>query len=197
LAVFVVNGIASAVPATLILFFVQDRLQAATATQPFFLGSYFFSAALSIPLWLKLVGRIGLARCWLLGMVLAVAVFACAAQLGSGDSAAFLLVCALSGVALGTDLTLPAALLAGTIAASGDRGRAEGAYFGWWNFATKLNLALAAGVALPTLSWLGYTPGAQDAAALRTLTWTYCLLPCALKLLAATLLYTLIIRRTP
>ena len=108
-----------------------------------------------------------------------------------------MVVCALSGVALGTDLALPAALLAGTIAASGDRGRAEGAYFGWWNFATKLNLALAAGVALPLLGLSGYTPGAQDAAALRTLTVAYCLVPCALKLLAATLLYTLIIRKPP
>jgi Na+/melibiose symporter-like transporter len=197
LAVFVVNGIASAVPATLILFFVQDRLQAPAQLQPLFLGSYFLSAALAIPLWLKLVTKIGLARTWGLGMLLAVSVFAFAAQLGSGDSMAFLLVCALSGVALGTDLALPAALLAGTIAASGDRGRAEGAYFGWWNFATKLNLALAAGVALPLLSWLGYAPGAQDAAALQTLSYAYCLLPCALKLLAATLLYTLIIRRTP
>ena len=87
------------------------------------------------------------------------------------------------------------ALLAGTIAASGDQGRAEGAYFGWWNFATKLNLALAAGVALPMLGALGYVPGARDAAALQTLTWAYCLLPCALKLLAATLLYLLILRK--
>lgn len=197
LAVFMVNGIASAVPATLILFFVQDRLQAAPELQPFFLGSYFLSAALAIPLWLRLVPHLGLARTWGLGMLLALAVFVFAAQLGSGDSAAFMAVCALSGVALGTDLALPAAMLAGTLAASGDRGKSEGAYFGWWNFATKLNLALAAGLTLPVLDWLGYAPGAQDAEALRTLSWAYCLLPCALKLLAATLLYTLIIRRSP
>ncbi|WP_342621066.1 MFS transporter [Rhodoferax sp. GW822-FHT02A01] len=197
LAVFMANGIASAVPATLILFFVQDRLQAPAHLQPFFLGSYFLCAALSMPLWLCLVPRLGLARTWGLGMLMAIAVFAFAAQLGAGDSAAFMVVCALSGVALGTDLALPAALLAGTIAASGDRGQAEGAYFGWWNFATKLNLALAAGVALPLLGLSGYTPGAQDATALRTLTFAYCLVPCALKLLAATLLYNLIIRKPP
>ena len=197
LAVFVVNGIASAIPATLILFFVQDRLQAPAATEPLFLGSYFLSAALTIPIWLKVVKRIGLARTWGLGMLLSISVFVFAAQLGAGDVAAFVLVCALSGVALGTDLALPGALLAGTIAANGDRGQAEGAYFGWWNFATKLNLALAAGVALPALSALGYQPGARDAQALQTLTWAYCLLPCALKSLAAALLYTLIIRKTP
>jgi Na+/melibiose symporter-like transporter len=197
LAVFMVNGIASAIPATLILFFVQDRLQAPAATEPLFLGSYFLCAALAIPLWLRVVRLIGLARTWGLGMVLSIAVFIFAAQLGAGDVTAFVVVCALSGIALGTDLALPSALLAGTIQTEGDQGHAEGAYFGWWNFATKLNLALAAGVALPALALLGYAPGARDEAALQTLTFAYCLLPCALKALAGMLLYTLIIRKSP
>jgi Na+/melibiose symporter-like transporter len=197
LAVFVVNGIASAVPATLILFFVQDRLQAPEQMQPLFLGSYFVFAAMAIPLWLKVVQRLGLASTWALGMLLAVVVFSFAMLLGAGDIAGFWLVCALAGVALGTDLALPGAMLAGVIQGSGDRGSAEGAYFGWWNFATKLNLALAAGVALPVLGLLGYTPGAQDPQALQTLAWAYCLLPCVLKLVALSLLYFLIIRKTP
>ena len=196
LAVFMVNGIASAVPATLLLFFVQDRLQAPASTEPLFLGSYFLSAALALPLWLRVVQRIGLARSWGLGMLLSIAVFVFAATLGAGDVLPFVLVCALSGIGLGADLALPGALLAGTIQASGDQGRAEGAYFGWWNFATKLNLALAAGLALPLLGALGYVPGTRDAAALQTLSWAYCLLPCALKLVAAGLLYQLIIRKT-
>jgi GPH family glycoside/pentoside/hexuronide:cation symporter len=194
LAVFVINGTASAVPATLVLFFVQDRLQAAPAVEPAFLATYFLCAALSIPLWVRLVARLGLARTWLVGMGLSVGVFIWAATLGAGDVAAFLIVCALSGVALGTDLTLPGALLAGLIGQLGERGRREGAYFGWWNFATKLNLALAAGLALPLLALFGYTPGARDPAALQTLTVAYCLLPCALKLLAAAALYALVIR---
>ncbi len=196
LAVFMLNGIASAVPATLVLFFVQDRLQAPLALQPAFLGSYFVCAALSIPLWLMAVKRIGLARCWLAGMVLSMVVFICALQLGTGDSTAFLVVCALSGVALGTDLALPSALLAGVVQRAGDSGRAEGSYFGWWNFATKLNLALAAGLALPLLSVFGYAPGVQDPQALAALSTAYCLLPVVLKLIAAILLYTLILRKS-
>jgi len=189
LAVFMLNGIASAVPATLVLFFVQDRLQAPRSAEPAFLGAYFLCAALSIPLWLRAVRRFGIARTWLAGMALAVAVFAWASRLGAGDTAPFLVICVLSGAALGTDLALPGALLAGVVAAAGDRGRAEGAYFGWWNFATKLNLALAAGLALPALALFGYTPGTRDPAALQALTLAYCLLPCALKLLAAGTLY--------
>jgi Na+/melibiose symporter-like transporter len=67
LAVFMLNGIASAIPATLVLFFIQDRLQAPPAQEPMFLAAYFVCAALSIPLWLRAVARWGLARTWLAG----------------------------------------------------------------------------------------------------------------------------------
>ncbi len=103
-------------------------------------------------------------------------------------------MCALSGVALGADLTLPSAILAGVIQRAGHGEQAEGAYFGWWNFATKLNLALAAGVALPALAWFGYEPGSRSPQALAALTTAYCMLPCLLKLGAAALLHTLLIR---
>ncbi len=195
LAIYLLNGIASAVPATLVLFFIRDRLQA-PSLEPLFLASYFAAAALSIPVWVRVVGRFGLARSWLAGMLLAIAVFAWAAALGAGDVAAFTVVCVLSGVALGADLSLPAALLAGVIQSAGHGGRAEGAYFGWWNFATKLNLALAAGVALPALQWFGYAPGSQSVQALSALTIAYCVLPCVLKLGAAGLLWSQWIKGT-
>jgi glycoside/pentoside/hexuronide:cation symporter, GPH family len=188
LLVYLVNGIASAVPATLVLFFIRDRLQAA-AYEPLFLASYFAAGALSIPLWVRAVQRFGLSRTWRAGMLLAITVFAWAAGLGAGDVAAFTAVCVLSGVALGADLTLPSALLAGVIQRAGHGGRAEGAYFGWWNFATKLNLALAAGVALPLLQGFGYAPGTRSPEALTALTAAYCLLPCGLKLVALALLH--------
>ena len=57
--------------------------------------------------------------------------------------------------------------------------------------------AAAAGLALPLLGLLGYTPGTTDPAALNVLVAAYCLLPCALKLLAAAALYGFIIRNTP
>lgn len=195
LAVFMLNGIASAVPATLVLFFVQDRLQAPTRMEPLFLGSYFLSAALSMPLWLAAVRRFGLARSWLGGMALAVVVFAWAAMLDTGDAWLFIAICILSGAALGADLVMPGAMLAGLIARAGDLGRTQGAYYGWWNFATKLNLALAAGLALPLLGLYGYAPGARAPQALQALTAAYCLLPCALKLAAGGLLYSFFIHR--
>lgn len=188
LGVFMLNGIAGAMPATLLLFFVRDRLQAGPAMEPAFLGTYFLCGAISVPLWLRAVRRFGLAPCWLAGMLLAVLAFAGAALLGPGDGIAFLAVCAASGFALGADLPLPGALLTGVIDRAGHRGRHEGAYVGWWNFATKLNLALAAGLALPLLSLAGYAPGSRDASALAALTLAYCAVPCLFKLAAAALL---------
>ena len=147
-----------------------------------------------MPLWLRAVARYGLARSWLAGMGLAIVTFAWAMLLSEGDVVAFTAVCVASGIALGADLTLPGAMLTGVIQRAGHAGRLEGAYFGWWNFATKLNLALAAGIALPLLAAIGYTPGSRDADALSALTIAYCLLPCVLKLAAAGLLYTRWIR---
>jgi glycoside/pentoside/hexuronide:cation symporter, GPH family len=188
IAVFLLNGIAAAVPATLLLFFIDDRLRL-PESQGLFLASYFVAAVASLPVWLRVIARLGQARAWALGMALAVAAFGWAAVLGTGDRLGFLAVCLASGAALGADLAIPAALLAGVIQRAGLAGRAEGAFFGWWNAANKLNLALAAGLALPLLQALGYAPGQRDPQALQALTLAYCLLPCALKLAAAALLY--------
>jgi len=195
LLVFMLNGLASAVPATLVLFFVQDRLQAPKAMEPLFLGLYFAAGALSFPLWLKVIDRIGLLRTWAAGMALSVLAFVSVVMLGAGDTTGFLVVCAVSGMALGADLTVPGALLNQLIDRCGERGRTDGAFMGWWNLATKLNLALAAGLSLPLLSLWGYAPGQQGADAVLALGLAYGLLPCVLKLLAGLALYGGLMRR--
>jgi glycoside/pentoside/hexuronide:cation symporter, GPH family len=194
--VFVLSGMASAMPATLVLFFIQDLLQA-RAWEPLFLSLYFVSAAASMPLWVRAVRHVGLARAWLGGMLLAVVTFVWAGTLGAGDVVAYAVICALSGLALGADLAIPTALLAGIIGQHNDQGHAEGAYFGWWNLASKLNLALAAGVALPMLGFLGYSPGLSDPSGLQALTLAYAVLPCVLKLIAAVALYRFFIQTPP
>jgi Na+/melibiose symporter-like transporter len=188
LAVFMLNGIASAVPATLVLFFVRDRLQADHA-EALFLGAYFAGAVLSIPLWLCAVRRIGLVHAWLFGMGLAVIAFAWVLTLGAGDGASFLAVCVASGAAMGADLTIPGALLTGVVQRAGHGTFAEGVYAGWWNSVTKLNLALAAGTVLPLLALAGYAPGQRSAQAMLALSVAYVGVPCCLKLMAAALLW--------
>lgn len=188
LAVFMLNGIAAAVPATLMLFFVRDRLELVDAV-PLFLAAHFGAALLAVWPWLQVVRRHGLARSWLFAMLLAVAGFAAAWDLGAGERDGFLAVCLVTGIALGADLVLPGALLAGVVQRSGHATRAEAAYAGWWTSATKLNLGLAAGLALPLLALAGYAPGARDPQALQALSIAYVAVPCALKLAAAACLW--------
>lgn len=184
---FLVNGVAAAIPATLLLFFAADVLQRADLT-PLFLVLYFVAAAAGMPLWVRLAARAGKTRAWLLAMAMAVAAFVWAYFLGAGDAAAFAVVCMLSGLAFGADLALPASLLADVIDDDeGSGGRPDGAYFGLWHLLEKLALALAAGIALPLLQASGYEPGTATAQG-TALSWVYALLPCALKLAAAALL---------
>jgi Na+/melibiose symporter-like transporter len=145
----------------------------------------------------RLVARWGLQTLWLASMGLSVAVFAWAGQLGSGDSLPFIAICVLSGLCMAADLTVPGAMLAGLISSQAEPGRDSGIYWGWWNMAAKLNLALAAGLSLPLLSYAGYEPGSRSDEALRSITYAYCVLPCLLKVVAATLLYFLFIRKKP
>ena len=120
---------------------------------------------------------------WLAAMLLAMLAFAGASLLGPGDLYPFALICLASGLALGADLALPAAIAADL----GERQGQAGACFGVWNFVAKLNLALAAGLALPLLGQLGYVPGGTDG--LPALTFAYALLPLAFKAIAAALLW--------
>lgn len=188
LLVFAANGIAAAIPSATVLFFVADVLQAPQLAG-LFLVIYFLSAACSLPLWTALSQRIGKLRAWRLAMILALLVFAWASLLGSGSVMAYALICVLSGAALGGDLAMPPSILADLLASQKKSASAgAGACFGWWNFVTKANLALAAGLALPLLAWLGYAPGARDAQALQALSLVYALLPIVLKCLAIALL---------
>ena len=182
LGVFVANGIAAALPATLFLFFVADVLKLESASGPL-LALYFVAGAASLPLWVRLAGRFGRVRAWLVAIALSIAAFAGASLLGSGDLWAFAAICIASGLALGADLALPAAIAADL----GERQGQAGACFGVWNFVAKLNLALAAGLALPLLALLDYVPG--GAQGLGALTFAYALLPLGFKALAGLLLW--------
>ena len=122
---------------------------------------------------------------WLLAMGLSIVAFGGASVLGAGDVWPFALICVASGLALGADLALPAAIAADL----GERQGQAGACFGVWNFVAKLNLALAAGVSLPLIGALGYVAGGRDESGLAALTFAYALLPLAFKALAAVLLW--------
>ncbi|ESW61278.1 MAG: sugar:cation symporter [Rhodobacter sp. CACIA14H1] len=186
LLIALLNAAPVAVTSTLFLFFVESRLGAAGMEGPLLL-LFFLSAALSTPLWSRAAQRHSARPVLLAGMALAIASFLWAATLTTGDTAAFAIICAASGAALGADMVLLPALFARRLGQIGQGG--EAAAFGLWSFVSKLSLALAAATLLPALQSAGFTPGAANAPnALFALSVLYALVPCALKVLAITLL---------
>lgn len=180
---YFLNGLSVSIPATLAIFFIEDRLGAPERVAAC-LALYFVAGAAGLPGWVHLARRVGPMHAWRMAMVLAVVAFAWAGLLGPGDVSAFLLVCALSGLALGADLALPPVLLAARIPAS----EGPAAYYGVWSLLGKLCLAIS-GLTLPVLAWLGYQPGTPAVGSGgHALAGIYAGLPCLLKLAALALL---------
>src|SRR5690606_13294685 len=180
-AAFLLNGFANAIPATLFLYFVSERLGAAELRGPL-LFLYFLCGMLGVPLAVWLAAKAGKHRTWCGAMILACVVFAFAGFLGAGDIVPFAIICAATGLLLGFDLALPPAIQADVIdydtARSGEQ--RSGLYFAAWGLATKLSLALGVGLVFPVLAWSGFdTAGGQaiPQAALTTLSALYAWLP--------------------
>ena len=175
---YFLNALSAALPATLVLFFIEDRLQAAGWAGAF-LAMYFLAAAASLPWWNRLARRRGMVRAWQSGMRMAVLGFAITPWLGPDTAWVFALVCLLTGWSLGADLVLPPVLLARRIPAHAQ----PGSYYGLSHLLGKLALASSA-LALPLLAALGYQPGNDAQSRTLWLGWLYAGLPCACKLWA-------------
>lgn len=187
LILFGLGGVAASIPASTVLFFVEDVIGQPSASGAL-LAVYFVAGAAGLPVWVKLADRIGKVGAWMVAMGVAIVAFVWAATLGPGDVLAFGVICALSGLALGADLALPPAILADQLSVrDGDPPAGAGASFGWWNLVAKASLAVAAGLALPLLDLLGYVPGRGDEDGRLALALVYAALPVLLKLFALVL----------
>lgn len=187
---YFLNGIAVGLPATLFLLFVKFGLEAESWTGPLLL-TYFLCGIAALPVWLRLAARIGKHRAWCLAMLLACCVFVWVPLLGPGDAWIFLVVCIVSGFALGADLALPPAIQADVVdldSLHSGQHRA-GVYFGLWGIATKLALALAVGLSFPLLDMAGFDPSLEQPGGVWALALLYGLAPVVFKLAATALVW--------
>ena len=183
--IFLISAIASSIPATLVLFFIRDYLQAESYTG-LFLMLYFLSGVLAMPIWQYLSRTKSSIFGWIISMVLACFVFIAAFFLTPGDIIAYGIICVLSGIAIGGDLALPPTILAEFIKRNNHQ-KAASQYYALGTLVTKSALAIATGIALPLLAFYGYKPGTITEAI--SLPIAYALVPCVIKLFAAFLLW--------
>lgn len=192
LVAWFLNGAANALPVTLFLFYVEHVLAAPEAAGPLLI-LYFVAAIAGVPLWGWLSHRFPKHRIWAGAMIFACAVFGLVLLLGPGDVTAFAVICVLTGLGLGADLTLPPSIQADVVALDRRRTGAAraGLFFALWQVTTKAALALASGIALMALAGAGFdaTAAANDGTALTALALLYAAAPIALKLAAVRLMW--------
>jgi GPH family glycoside/pentoside/hexuronide:cation symporter len=188
-AAWFTNGVANGIPAVLFPLYITSVLGLDAELRPVFILIYFIAACCALPVWLKLSRQLDKVLLWQLAMLIAIAAFLPAAWLGPGDTYWFVLICILTGAALGADLALPHAIQAEVT--DWDkfryRRRQTGLLFALWNAATKLALALAALVALGLLELAGFE--VEMAAPVLALGLIYALLPSVLKGIAIIMLW--------
>lgn len=193
IAAFFVNGLANGIPATLFLYFVSDYLGAPEMRGPL-LFLYFMCGVAGVPLAAFIAKRTSKHRAWAYGMLAATIIFAFTPLLSHGDVMAFAFICAMTGLLVGFDLSLPASIQADVIdidtAASGEQ--RSGTYFAAWSLSTKMSLALAVGFAFPLLGLFGFQPEIntqQSDTSLNALAIIYAWIPALLKLGAVALVW--------
>ena len=199
LLAFFMNGIGNSIAATLFLLYCAQKLDLEQLRGPL-IFIYFLCGIIGVPIWLKLAQRTSKHRSWCIAMIFAAIVFSPAPFLPEGSALAFGIICVLSGLALGADIMLPAAIQADVIdvdtASSGEQ--RSGTYFAVWSFTTKFSLALTVMVALPLLEAFGFSaaPGtASSAASIVLLGFMYGWGPIAFKLPAIILMWMFPINR--
>ncbi len=197
LSIHLLNALAGGTAATLFLIYTREALVLDERSAGLLLLLYFVVGLAALPFWVLVARRVGEARAWRAAMTLAAVGFLPAAFLGPGDSAVFALVCLVTGATLGADIALPAALQARVVVDESQRlSRPRGgALFGLWGMASKLALALSAGLALPLLAWLSVPEAGRPQAVV--VPWLYAGLPAVIKLLAVLALQRSVLMSTP
>ena len=175
-----VNAIPVAITSTLFLFYVEYAIGSVTASGPLLL-LFFGAAAVSVPIWTILANKYAIE--WVLGMAMlaSLVAFVVTFNLGGGDIVAFAIICGVTGVLTGADLTLLPMIFIKFLQRT-DVPSEEA--FGYWSLSSKLALALAVGLALPGLEVSGFDPASPTPLGIYNLSVAYALMPSVLKICA-------------
>jgi GPH family glycoside/pentoside/hexuronide:cation symporter len=185
LIAYTVSAIGNNLPATLILFYVEYVLQSQLAD--FFLMLYFVTGIIFLPAWILISRRTGKKAAWIASMAINTGAFVGVFFLGPGDAAIYGVLVFLSGIGFGATLAIPSAIQADVIdydeLLTGER--REGQYIGLWSISKKFAAAVGIGAGLSALGMAGYTPNAEQPAAVQmTLRVLYALVPSLCNIVA-------------
>lgn len=159
---YTVSGIGAALPATLLLYYVQYILGAPDAAPYLFL--YFVVGFAVIPLWIRAANVFGKKEAWMAAITVNTGAFVGVLFLGRGDTALYTACVAGSALGYGGTMILPGSMQADVIdfdeLQTGRR--REGELLGLWSVAKKITQAFGAAIAFPILYATGYVPNGEQ-----------------------------------
>lgn len=188
---FLVMNFGSSVATSTLIFYITHYLRQPEVIGPVLIGSFVW-VLVFVPVWVWIARKIGKHRAAGISLIGAIAInMVVASLLKPGDGWIFVAFMSLAGATSAGFLTLPLGMMGDvidydTLKTGSTRG---GLYFGIWSFCQKISPALAVGVTLPLLGWLGFDPANKGAAAgIEALKYVYALGSAPLFLLGALLL---------
>ena len=185
LSAWFLNGIANGIPAVLFFLYLDTFLGATETQRALYVVLYFGSTVLTMPLWPHLSNLIGKHKVWCWAMVTASISFLCVIFLPEGSFVYFGIVCVITGMCLGADLSLPPSIQADVVDYDTlkFKNRRTGLLFSLWGMGTKFALAISVGFAFPILELLNFDPNNPSSEGKIFLVVIYALVPVVLKII--------------
>ncbi|MFT7098479.1 MAG: Na+/melibiose symporter-like transporter [Rickettsiales bacterium] len=178
--VFFLNAVASSIPAVLILFFVENVINAKNLVG-LFLILYFSGLLIGVVLWTKLSKKINnKVRTFVISILFTVFIFAWCYFLVEGDIVFYAIICVLSGIGFGGDFALSYSILTDLIQKH-HLENSQTTIFGITNFIIKISLTLSSSILI-------YCIGSfENDAVFQTqfISFSYALLPIIFRVFAA------------
>jgi glycoside/pentoside/hexuronide:cation symporter, GPH family len=182
--IFFLNALSSSIPAVLILFFVENVINAKHLVG-IFLILYFSGLLLGVMLWTKLSKILNdKVKTFVISITFTVFIFSWCYFLGEGDIFLYGIICILSGIGFGGDFALSYSILTDLIQKHKLQNN-ETTIFGITNFIIKISLTIASAVLIYFIGALENDPYNKNL----FISFSYALLPISFRSCAAFILY--------
>ena len=191
LSAWFINGIANGIPAVLFFLYLENILGTTESQRAIYITLYFGSTVLAMPFWLHLSKLVGKHKIWCWAMSIAIVTFVSVIFIPEGSFIYFGIICVITGMCLGADLSLPPAIQADVVDYDTLKFRKQraGLLFSLWGMSTKLALAISVGFAFPTLEILGFNADDPTEQGKIVLIVIYALIPVILKAIAVVIIW--------
>jgi Na+/melibiose symporter-like transporter len=182
--IFLLNSISSSIPAVLILFFVENVINAKHLVGIFLL-LYFSGLLFGVILWTKLSKIINdKVQAFVISILFTVFIFGWCYFLSEGDVLLYGIICILSGIGFGGDFALSYSILTDLIQKYKLQNN-EATIFGVTNFIIKISLTLSSAILIYFIGTLEGDPDNKK----QFISFSYALLPIIFRSYAAFFLY--------